>query len=58
MAEISDEMYEQLGRILEEQNGHTYSGEDVKEIGDGLISFFKLLMSGSEENGDEDHKIE
>lgn len=43
MAEISDEMYEQLRKILEKQNGQTYTLEEAKEIGDGLIDFFDLL---------------
>ena len=42
--EISDENYVRLQRILEEQNGHTYMLEEVKEIGDGLLSFFNLLI--------------
>jgi hypothetical protein len=44
MAEISDERYEELRRILENQNGRTYTFEEVKEIGDGLIDFFNLLI--------------
>ncbi len=43
MAEISEEMYERLRQILERQNGKTYTLEEVKEIGDGLIDFFMLL---------------
>jgi hypothetical protein len=49
MAEISDERYEELRLILEKQNGRTYTSEEAKEIGDGLIDFFKLLMELSEE---------
>lgn len=44
MAEISHERYEELRQILEKQNGRTYTFEEVKEIGDGLIDFFILLM--------------
>lgn len=44
MAEISDETYERLRQILERQNGHTYTLEEVKEIGDGLVDFFRLLI--------------
>jgi hypothetical protein len=43
MAEISDEMYERLRLILEKQNGRTYTFEEAKEIGDGLIDFYTLL---------------
>ena len=43
MAEISDEKYEELRRILEKQNGHTYSLEEAKEIGDGFIDFLNTL---------------
>jgi len=43
MAEISDEMYEELRLILEEQNGRAYTFEEAKEIGDGLIDFYTLL---------------
>lgn len=45
MAEIGDERYEELRQILEKQNGSTYTLEDAKEIGDGLIDFFELLMT-------------
>ncbi len=45
MAEISNEIYEQLRRILEKQNGRDYSFEEAKAIGDGLIDFFNFLMS-------------
>lgn len=41
---ISDETYERLRQLLERQNGHAYSLEEVKEIGDGLINFFLLLL--------------
>jgi hypothetical protein len=44
MAEISDEMYQRLRQILEKQNGKTYTFEEAKEIGDGLIDFFNLLI--------------
>jgi hypothetical protein len=29
---------------LEKRNGKAYSFEDTKEIGDGLIDFFMMLM--------------
>jgi hypothetical protein len=44
MVKISDETYERLRRILEEQNGHSYTPEEAKEIGNGLIDFFSLLL--------------
>jgi hypothetical protein len=44
MAEISHERYEELRLILEKQNSRTYTPEEAKEIGDGLIDFFTLLL--------------
>lgn len=49
MFDISDEKYEELRLILEEQNGRTYTFEDAKEIGDGLIDFYALLKQLEEE---------
>lgn len=49
MAEISDETYKELQRILEKQNGHTYTLEEVKEIGDGLIYFYEAWMELNED---------
>jgi|GEM_PF-2077994 len=46
---ISDETYEQLRQILVKQNGHAYTLQEAKEIGDGLIDFFNLLLKLSEE---------
>lgn len=43
MPEISDEKYEELRQILEKQNGRTYTFEEAKEIGDGLIDFISIL---------------
>jgi|GEM_PF-1243047 len=43
MFDISDEKYEELRLILEKQNGRTYTFEDAKEVGDGLIDFYALL---------------
>ncbi len=54
MAGISDEAYEQLRRILERQNERTYLLEEVKEVGDGLIDFFTLLLEFSD--GEEGHE--
>ena len=57
MAEISDEMYERLRQILEKQNGRTYTFEEAKEIGDGLIDFYSLLIElATEEDQAEDLK--
>lgn len=44
MFNISDEKYEELRLILEKQNGRVYTFEEAKEIGDGLIDFYELLM--------------
>jgi hypothetical protein len=44
---------------LEKQNGRAYTFEEVKEIGDGLIDFYSLLIElsmdeqESESNGQE-----
>lgn len=53
MAEISDERYEELRRILEKQNGRTYTFEEAKEIGDGLMDFFSLLIEFTQESEDD-----
>lgn len=44
MGEISDETYEKLRQILVQQNGKNYTIEEAKEIGDGLVDFFNLLI--------------
>jgi hypothetical protein len=44
MVEISGEMYERLRRILEKQNGRTYTFEEAKEIGNEYIAFLLLLL--------------
>lgn len=49
MAEISNQMYEELREILEKQNGRAYTFEEAKEIGDGLIDFYRTLMELSSE---------
>jgi hypothetical protein len=55
MAEISNEMYEQLRQILEKQNERTYTFEEAKEIGDGLVDFFNLLIKlESQQDGNDD----
>lgn len=50
MFDISDKKYEELRVILEKQNGRTYTLEEAKEIGDGLIDFYALLKQLEEEN--------
>ncbi len=49
MAEISDETYEELRQILQKQNEHAYTLEEVKEIGDGLLDFFTILITLDQE---------
>jgi hypothetical protein len=49
MVKISDERYKELRPILEKQNERTYTFEEAKEIGDGLIAFFDLLLELSSE---------
>lgn len=44
MAGISDKMYEDLRQILEKQNGRSYTFEEAKEIGDGLIDFYSMML--------------
>jgi len=44
MFDIGDEKYEELRLILEKQNGRTYTLEEAKEIGDGLVDFLAHLM--------------
>ena len=43
MFDISDKKYEELRLILEKQNERTYTLEEAKEIGDGLIELYALL---------------
>lgn len=52
MFDISDEKYEELRLILEKQNGRMYTLEEAKEIGDGLIEFYTLLLKIASEKGD------
>ncbi|HSE29745.1 MAG TPA: hypothetical protein VLA77_04135 [Candidatus Saccharimonadales bacterium] len=53
MFDISDEKYEELRLILEKQNSRTYTPEEAKEIGDGLIDFYELLARLNSEEGRE-----
>lgn len=50
MAEISDETYERLRLILEKQNGHAYTHEEAKEIGNGLLEFYVLFYELTDGN--------
>jgi hypothetical protein len=52
MAKISDTAYEELRLILEKQYGQKFTPEETKEIGEGLIDFFTLIL----ELTNEDHK--
>lgn len=45
MFDISDQKYEELRLILEKQNGREYTLDEAKEIGDGLVDFYNLLLS-------------
>jgi hypothetical protein len=63
MTEISNDRYEELRQILERQNGFVYTYEEVKQIGDDLLDFFKILMEWVEEDrivkdNNEDHNVE
>jgi len=49
MFDISDEKYEELRLILEKQNGRDYTFDEAKEIGDGLIDFFNILIDMEKE---------
>jgi len=51
MTGISDETYELLRQILEKQNGKSYSLDEAKEIGDGLIDFFRILIDSMSPKG-------
>jgi hypothetical protein len=44
MFDICNEKYEELRLILEKQHGRNYTLENAKEIGDGLIDFYTLLL--------------
>jgi hypothetical protein len=56
MAEISNEKYEELRLILEKQNGRSYTFEEAKEIGDGLMDFFATLMELFREEAGDEHE--
>lgn len=44
MTIISEEAYEQPRQILDKQHGRSFTPEEVKEIGDELLSFYMLLV--------------
>lgn len=44
MFDVSDEKYEELRLILEKQTGRAYTFEEAKEIGDGFVDFFEMLV--------------
>lgn len=50
MKEISEESYLELKQILEEKDLRSYSMEEVREIGNGLIEFYSLLSELNEED--------
>jgi hypothetical protein len=50
MIGVSHEKYQELRQILEKQNGLAYSLEEAKEIGEGLLGFYLLLIELSLEN--------
>lgn len=50
MAKISDEKYEELRLILEREYSLPFTHEEVKEIGDGLVDFYNLLLELSTKN--------
>lgn len=55
MFDISDEKYEELRLILEKQNERTYTFEEAKEIGDGLVDFYLVIAkldNGKESTAD------
>lgn len=57
MAEISNEMYERLRQILEKQNERSYTFEETKEIGEGLIDFFNILIELDDTEAHEDNDL-
>ena len=57
MAGINDKRYEEFRLILEKQNGQASTFEEAKEIGDGLVDFYNLLIElATEEDQAEDLK--
>ena len=54
MAEISSERYEELRGYLEVWLDRPVTLEEAKEIGDGFIDFYELLMRLDAEEEEED----
>lgn len=54
MSEISDERYEELRGYLEVWLERPCTFEEAKEIGDGFIEFYELLMRLDVEETEED----
>ncbi len=56
MFDISDEKYEELRAILGKQYVQAFTLEEAKEIGDGLVDFYRLLLENrNEENINEEN---
>ena len=47
---ISEEHYRKLQKILEKENGKTYTTEEIREIGNNLVELYELLLDNSEED--------
>jgi hypothetical protein len=54
MAEISNERSEELRGYLEEWLERPVTFEEAKEIGDGFVDFYELLMRLDTEEDEED----
>lgn len=50
MAEISNERYKELRGYLEAWLERAVTFEEAKEIGDGFIDFYELLLEFDEKN--------
>ena len=58
MAEISNERYEELRGYLEEWLERSVTFEEAKEIGDGFIDFYTLLLQLDAEEEEEGYENE
>jgi len=54
MTEISNERYEELRGYLEVWLERSVTLEEAKEIGDGFVDFYELLMRLDYEEGQEE----
>jgi hypothetical protein len=43
--------------VLEKQNGGSYTFEEAKEIGNGLIEFYTILIELENEDGTDDQNL-